>query len=315
MIEPLSYFVKYKELVDSLAIDTESASLISILENTIASIKTNENELAISELKTQQYKIVDALDGFNKLLTQYKRQVANEVRVKEKAYLSKSYKIYNESRGNDTPEYILSRYDTYPLFPDKRTKKHFTHVISNKCTWKHPGLIIRPGNCEFLDPLVSLDPLYIVDEDNLLFGPVRAKWNETYQSRLIYKLVSEDSEAIFKDFPIEQISFVLAVGFFNYKPLEVIKNYSTEIFNLLKPGGSMLFTYNNCDLANAVRNFENILYSYTPAELLLPMLVMLGFEIEKKYSDPNSNLNWVLIKKPGNLETLRGGQCLGKINV
>jgi hypothetical protein len=75
-----------------------------------------------------------------------------------------------------------------------------------------------------------------------------------------------------------------------------------------------VFTYNNCDYPIAVKNFEKALYSYTPGRLLTSMVDMLGYEILNKYDEKTTNVSWLELKKPGTLSTLRGGQCLGKIN-
>jgi SAM-dependent methyltransferase len=183
------------------------------------------------------------------------------------------------------------------------------------CSWEQPGLIIRPGLADIIDPMIALDPLYIMDENLLLLDHVKSLWNEIYQSRIRYGIIDDQSNDIFKNLPKSQFGFVLVNDFFNYKPFDIIKKYTQEIYGLLKPGGSMIFTYNNCDYANAVRNFENLLYTYTPGSLIIKMLEFIGFEVTTTFSDSNDNTNWIEVKKPGKLSTLRGGQCLGKINI
>ena len=103
--------------------------------------------------------------------------------------------------------------------------------------------------------------------------------------------------------------------YFNFKPIEIIKKYLEELFDILRPGGSIIFTYNNCNYSLAVKNFEKSLYSYTPESLISPLCELIGYTITETYNNKETNVSWLEIKKPGNLETLRGGQCLGKINV
>jgi hypothetical protein len=316
MIELLSYFVKYKESVDNASITKSTSALMNDISNTIGCLNNyTEASSNIASLQEQQHKITEELLKFNELLSEFKNSVEINLRRKESEYLSKSYKLYEENKQIDTPEYIIERLSKHPLISNNSIKKRIIHDISEHCSWKHPGVVIRPGNCELMDSLISLDPLYVVDENLVLLDCIKSKWNEVYQSRLRYSIIDDSSDIIFKTIPKNQIGFILVTDFFNYKPIEVIKNYCTEIFDLLKPGGIMLFTYNNCNLANAVRNFEKVLYSYTPGSLVIPMLELINFELIKTFNDSNTNTNWVVVKKPGILSSLRGGQCLGEINI
>jgi len=163
--------------------------------------------------------------------------------------------------------------------------------------------------------MADSDPLYIVDEIHELISPVRTNdtFTEALNERLRFSFINDDNDEIFKKIPNEQLGFVVAMNFFNHKPLEVMKKYFSEIFNLLKDGGHFVFTYNNCDHAIAVQNFEKSLYSYTPASLLIPMIEMLGFKLINKYDEPLTNVSWLELEKPGKLTSMRGGQSLALV--
>ena len=309
--EPLSNYVKYKELVDSTSINVDELMMVI---NNVISIVSQRGNLLISELNSQSDKILDDINSLNDILIALKSDVDETLQKKELSYLNESHRLYKTSK-NDPPEYIIERFSVHPLTSSDSAKKQLVHKISERCTWEYPGLIIRPGVDDWIDLLVSLDPLYIMDEHLELLDATKSKWNPTYQSRLRYSIIDEDSDTIFKSVPNNQIGFALVIDFFNFKPVDVIKTYITEIYDLLKPGGVLIFTYNTCNFANSVRNFENILYSYVPGTLLRGMIEMIGFEIIGEFTDRNYNLNWIEIKKPGSVETLRGGQCISKINI
>jgi hypothetical protein len=44
------------------------------------------------------------------------------------------------------------------------------------------------------------------------------------------------------------------------------------------------------------------------------MVEFIGFEIFESYNEPLTNVSWLELKKPGELTSLRGGQCLAEIN-
>ena len=308
--EPLSNYVKYKELVDNTSINSDE--LMKTIDDTIGIVSKRDNPL-ISKLKSQSDEILDDLNAFSDTLIALKSDIEKTLRKIEINYLNKSHELCKSA--NESPEYIIERFSTHPLVSSDDTKKQLVHKISERCTWKYPGLIIRPGIDDWIDLLVSLDPLYIVDEHLELLNATKSKWNSIYQSRLRYSIISDDSDVIFKSVPENQIGFILAIDFFNFKPFDVIKTYISEIYNLLKPGGIFIFTFNNCDFANSIRNFENILYSYTPGTLVKSMIELIGFEIIDGFTDSNYNLSWLEIKKPGSMDSIRGGQCLAKINI
>lgn len=312
MNEPLSYFVKYKEAVDNTTLDVARSALLNDISTALGIVAGHSVE-SDNALTKQKDKIQQELDKLDTMLDNFKVDIEHELRKKETSYLSKSYTLY-ENAG-ESPEYILGRKKEHPIVTDGIIKKKLIHAISENCTWKYPGVIVRPPEDDLISPMISLDPLYIMDEDLKLLEETKKKWTPEYQLRLRYSIINDADEVIFKKIPQAQIGFVLVADFFNYKPLDIIRKYTAEIYNLLRPGGVLLFTYNDCNLANGVRNFEKILYSYTPKSLVIPMLESMGFELVSSFSDANSNTNWVEVKKPGTRTTLRGGQTLGKIVV
>ena len=198
MNEPLSYFVKYKEAVDNTTIDVGSQLLLNEINNTINVIENNNNS-DTELLHKQQAVIEQELKKFNSLLTNTKQSIETTLRSKELLYLRKSYELYEmEMNADGDIDYIIERFSKHPLIIDKSIKKRLLHTISEYCTWEYPGLVIRPGLCDLIEPMVSLDPLYIVDENIKLLECVKSKWNETYQSRLRYGIINDNCEKIFK---------------------------------------------------------------------------------------------------------------------
>ena len=236
---------------------------------------------------------------------------ANDVILElEKKYLQNNYTQYENT--HDTPEYIMKRLSEYSLFIDDGDNSTLIGRINFHSSWKYTGMHIRPGLCEMSPYMLSFDPLYIVDENEELFKQIKEQFSAKYQARLRYKYVNENAENIFNNIPKQQIKFILITDFFNYKPFEVIKRYLTEIYNdILCDGGTVIFTYNNCDDPSAIVNAENNMNSYTPQRLIKPFIEQLGYIFINEFT--SHNLSWIEIKKKGIHKSLRGGQCLAKI--
>ena len=172
--------------------------------------------------------------------------------------------------------------------------------------------MIRPGKEDWIQNLVACDPLYLVDLEMDLLEPVMSRFNPDYQRRLRPYLIRDDSDKILGSIPDGQIGFCLVYYFFNFKPFEVVRSYLEEIHQKLKPGGSLAFTFNNCDRSGAIELVEKNFMCYTPGKLLLTMCESLGYQVRHTYQLDNAS-TWVELTKPGTLTSLRGGQSLARI--
>jgi len=314
MNEPLSYFVKYIETIENIDTSKTNKVLTEELNSIVDTASQSKFDIdSLTKLQSIKDTVINSMIDFSKELEKLNKNAVKHQRKNENQYLSSSYRMYDEAK--DSAEYILDRAIFKDLFYNTDTKNYFISRLQANSDWKHPGLFIRPELGDYVDKVTASDPLYVVDTESTLLEPCKKLWSKDYQARIRYSVINEDKEFIFKNLPQEQFGLIVAVDYFNYRPVEIIKKYATEIFNLLKPGGVFIFTYNNCNLSLAVKNFERAQYSYTPKSLVVPLLEMKGFEIIEAYDHVKSNTSWLEIKKPGNLSSLRGGQCLGKINV
>ena len=311
MNEPLSYFVKYIETINDVDFADTTVNAKNELDSAINTLsRTSFNNEKVTELIKKKEELINHYSEFNNLISEFKNDAIDKLRTDEKSYLIKSYKLYEESK-RDSAEYILDRCLFRALIYKEEVEDYFTSRIQENSTWQHAGIFIRPEHGKFIDKMTASDPLYAVDDNIDLLLPCKKLWNEQYQERIRYNIIDECKNTIFKNFPKEQFGLVVAVDYFNYKPIEVIRKYFIELYDLLKSGGVIIFTYNNCNLSLAVKNFEKLQYSYTPKSLL----ELIGFEIVEEYDHIETNVSWLEIKKPGSLNSLRGGQCLGRINI
>jgi hypothetical protein len=104
----------------------------------------------------------------------------------------------------------------------------------------------------------------------------------------------------------------LSFYLFNFRPLEIIKKYLTEIYKKLKPGGVLIMTINDCDREKAVRLVENYFACYTPGYLILDLVQSMGFEVISTWNNDGPS-TWIELRNTGTLTSLRGGQTLAKI--
>jgi SAM-dependent methyltransferase len=161
--------------------------------------------------------------------------------------------------------------------------------------------------------LVAFDPLYLVDTHDDLFAPVRTMFTAEYQRRLRYYVIEEYTDrGIFWNLPHSQFGLICAFRYFEYKPWEILQQYLTDIFELLRPGGSVLFSFNDCDQWRAVGAVEHFSGCYTPGRLVSAHVQQMGYEIVSRNCLDSGNC-WMELRRPGSLDSLRGGQVLAGI--
>lgn len=302
----LSELISFEQGLRDLSADKSLKVTADELNSIIGKIE-NSNFGNYDHLIKLRNEILDKIKDFNEVFGEYKQTISDKKLQNELPYFSKSYEIYEEMSG-DSPDYILSRSNTFSI----DNSNEFEERINLYASWKHAGLYIRPGNNLHINRMLSNDPLYIADTHLDLLAPVKKLWTAEYQNRVRYKIINDDSEIIFKDIPKEQLGLIVVDNFFNFKPFEIIKKYLLEFNQLLKSGGVVIFTYNNCDYPGAVRNVEMNFNCYTPGRIIKEFVESLDFEILNNVESA-SGLNWIEIKKHGELVSNRGGQALAII--
>jgi SAM-dependent methyltransferase len=178
--------------------------------------------------------------------------------------------------------------------------------------WQHPGMILRPAH-EHMKDLVACDPMYFVDTSNEMLDLTQSWFTPEYQNRLRRYVIEEYVEKpFFANLPKQSFGLIYSFHFFNFRPWTILQQYLKECFDLLRPGGVLVFTYNNCDIANRVGIVEHYGACYTPGRLVKDYVDKLGYETLYSFDD-KSGTSWVELRRPGNYISTRGGQTLAAI--
>jgi len=308
----LSELVAYRNQLNRLHINEARAKVdldLHRIEHLVNNKPTDPSNVR-PQLVSKHNEISEKFDEFDQLIKQSLADVQQEIDLKEQFWLTETYRLYDQEMVNDPDEHILNRRPNLTNEHDSIIRSRIRNFSSNL----HPGMIIRPGLETFIQDMVSVDPLYLVDHsDNMLF-PSTFEFPEQYRRRLRPYIVNERDESapILEKLPDNQFAICLVYNFFEFKPLVVIERWLKEIFSKLKPGGRLMMTFNDCDSEKAVRLAEQYYACYTPGRQVRDMAKQIGFEIYFAWND-NTATTWLELEKPGTLTTLRGGQALAKI--
>jgi hypothetical protein len=223
-------------------------------------------------------------------------------------YFAKGYEYFDATVEDDRDEQSGRK---LPL-PD-----HIREVILGRIRlysdWHYPGMEIGPHDGEFTSHLVACDPLYLVDVHREYLDSTMSQFTLEFQNRIRPYLINVDQGL--STLPQNQFCFIFSWNTFNYLPLDYIKEYLFDVFGLLRPGGTFLFSYNDGETYNGARHVEWGGMSYMPKSLLVAVAEGHGFEVTTSFGFETDwhNISWLEIKKPGTLSTVKAHQTLGII--
>jgi hypothetical protein len=309
----LSELVAYKTALDKLTARTTHREI----ELSLGQITHLVNSQAIQlgdfkqQLESQYNTIYSNIDQFEFTLTELKKQIQVQIEIAEKPWFQESYRLYDQEMRNDSADHILNR---RPIL-NEDIENYLRVRIQNHVDWQHPGIIIRPGLEKFVEDMVGYDPLYLIDQEHDLLVPAVDWFPEEYQRRLrLYTVRENVNNEILDKIPNGQFGLCLAYNFFEFKPLEIVKKYMTEIYQKLKPGGTFIMTFNDCSRDKAVMLAEQRYACYTPGTLVRQLSDTIGYTQTFSW-DNDGPTTWLELRKPGTLSSLRGGQSLAKIKI
>lgn len=168
----------------------------------------------------------------------------------------------------------------------------------------------------FSKELVAFDPLYLHDYSLANIDYICKEFNDTYQKRLRkYKWKGHTLDKL----PAGQFGFIFSWMVFNYANFATVQHYLQIVLPLLRPGGRFIFSYNNCDILENCALAEIQGMSYISKKKLIAACQSLGYEIIDSYDVSNNDdqvkfVNWLELKRPGELKSIRRRQVLGIIH-
>jgi SAM-dependent methyltransferase len=199
---------------------------------------------------------------------------------------------------------------TRSIQKDEEFEQVLIQRINLYSNWQYPALEIGCRDGQWTKLLVASDPLYIADVFPDFLSSAVQQFPPLYQGR-VRKYLIHDFYKI-SNLPKNQFGLIFSYNFFNYLSIDSIKQLLIQSMEWLRPGGTILFTYNNADLPAAAAYAENYFMTYVPESILIPMAESIGFETVFIYNcEPAYSI--IELRKPGTLKSVKVGQTVGEI--
>lgn len=299
----LSRLVEFRNKVQVLLEDTKDNSQFLLYLSKISKLKNEFNDLSPSELDT-------AISSYDSLLEKHQTVIGdlNDYIVKLNSDIDLiSAQVCDTAKLHE--EYITQELDLTQHLPTVKIK------ISKYSDWRYPCLHVMPRHKELIDSSVSGDPFYLIGPDISAINNLISSYPVLYQRRLrLYELKDRNLKIL----PQSQFGFVLCWDFFNYLGPDVVEGYLRQIFDLLRPGGVLMFSYANCDNETIARRAETSANGYFSVRAVQQLANTIGYEIidliDLPTNDPNvPYISWAELKKPGELATIKRHQSIAEI--
>lgn len=284
-----SFFLKTQAEIDQCAVPLAQSQLTTLLE-------------AHQQLK-------NSYSVYRDQVAELTQSVRNHIASLDQQHLIASFNTWEGGEQHVEHNHVLTRGNSI----DPITKEILAVRLKLKTGWQWPCLVVRPALAWHIERLVACDPMYLVDTDPQLLAATDSWFTPEYQQRLCrYQYTESVTASMFSMLPSNQFGLIYVPTVLNYRPLELIAQYLKECFHLLRPGGWLLFTYNNCDTVSAAQLFERFSGSYVPYRLLKPLIEQIGYEVIYEFSDTRA-MSWLELRKPGQLTSHRASQTLAMI--
>jgi len=289
-----TYIKSVNDVRYTVPLSPDLDSLLMDLNNTVDSLKQDFLDTTTLHI----HKAISIID--------------HRIAERTKDYFARGYKI-NDCFATNRSDVSFER-TSRQLPISSEAKQKVISRIQVYSDWHYPGLEIGPGDGQWTSYLVANDPLYIVDIEKEFLDSTAFTFSPEYRLRLRPYLIDwAKSETDLSMLPQGQFGFVFSWNVFNYFPLDMIKQYLIHIKEVLRPGGVCMFSYNDGENPNSILRVENGSMSYIPKSMLVALCKSLDFNIIELH-DEDEVISWIEIRKPGELQTIKAHQTLGKIS-
>ena len=198
--------------------------------------------------------------------------------------------------------------------------KNIQQELTQFSAWKFPGLQLYPQSKQWIDVMLASEPLYLVSLARQTALDLISEYPQLYQNRVrVYASALSNTIDRSLDFlPQHQFGYVVMWNTPLYLSSTILNEYLTSIYNLLRPGGILVFNFNNCAIPASAKLAENKIFSALTSTAIQKMANSIGF-VDTVFHDvaldglTHTHISWVKLSKPGKLTTIKSHPTLAKI--
>lgn len=239
------------------------------------------------------------IESFKNDLKIYYDAVESELKNQEQLILNASNSL-GDDHWTDKQSYI-----------NKDIQEQVASKIRSYTDWKYPSLEIGPGEGVWTDNLVGSDPLYLLEIHKEYLDRIIMRYPKKFGDRIRAYLIGKNNDKSnfdFSNLPDNQIGFIFSWDVFDYYTYNEIDLLLESCQNVLRPGGVLTFSYNDCDYISAIKLFEGKQKTWITKKLLLNLFEKHKLNVLEFECNSEEDIFWCSVKKAGEKQSIKTSQ-------
>lgn len=284
--------------------DAKDAALLSEVAKISDGLRDLDTSNVIRVLK-------ESADLRSKALHQFRQsqleRVDHAIKEANWRYQKGSREWCNAIEHYDDNQYKAFLSEYYPN--DEESVFYCKNIMQASCDWTDACLLYQMNDFN-LEDFVGFYPLYIVDKfKNDLIN----KLSNLSIAGNLRKIRIYTPDESYDCLPKEAIGMIVSRNHFTHTNKFFYEIELKLLTSLLKPGGTLMFNFNDVETAEGALLVESKMRSYQTKTNLFKHLQSLGLEIVDWKRMLKARTTWVIAKKPGIKKTIKKAEMLGHI--
>ena len=304
--------LKHSEIMDKLlklqgidyALSTQG---INDLLKTTTNLTAGVSYLDSDNLNTIIAELTEKLSEYKIAISSFETRLRAVLNNSVDDYLKDSENIWSENIEKMTFEENKEWSKMWP--PVLEEYDNFLQFCATLCTWQLPGLILGAKDRPDITKTVSgTDPMYMVEQYPQYFDEHKKRITPEQARKIRFYRMDELSLL-----PKNSIGIIVVYNEFPFLPWSVTTTILHLLTQLLSPGGTIVFNYNNCMTYKGFLQFEKRLMVYTTPEMFKNQCKKFGLTCTHNYVSPIQAFSYMAFQKEGDKNLSKRHASLGYI--
>lgn len=235
-----------------------------------------------------------------------KSRLEKNVYENQQQFIDDSEKFYQQNINKMTFDEYVEWSKQWKIAAEELN--HFAGRISNHCHWQQPALIVGSNDYSMLEPMISADPLYVLERYTEYFRLQKEKFADLSARKVRFYSLDD-----IKLLPNDSFSVIAVLNQFGFLPWKQTSEMITQFSKCLAPGGCLVFNYNNCRTVKGFRFFEQHLASFSLPSMYTDLCESIGLHPVLSYDSTVNPFSIMEFRKPGSIKLVKKHPSVGMV--
>lgn len=275
--------------------NVENVINLNNVEEYVSAINTQIDDLSIvdnHELKQAEANLLKSVEEYRSSIANIKQNLNNTYFSNSKEYQNISDSIWRDNSEKMTFNEHLHWTPLWP--PSVEEQEKLIVQIKRYANWQIPGLIYGAKDTDLITALNGVNPIYIVDNYKEYADLQKSKFDPAVARRMrFYHLDNVTS------LPNNAIGLIVIYNELPFLPWSMSNALLKILSRKLRPGGVIIFNYNDCNTVKGLKYFEDRNMVFTTFEMFDNLLTSTDLSFVEKYNSAFGDFSYLIYTKNG----------------